>query len=125
SAAPDHWDVVEGQGSLFHPSFSGVTLGLLHGSQPDAMVLCLEPDRPHMRGLPGFVGPDVGACLSLYVTCARVTNPEARFVGIAANTKAMAEREAQQRLRALEEEFGLPAVDPVRTGVAAIVDRLT
>ena len=51
---PDHWDVIEGQGSLFHASYAGVTLALIHGAQPDALVVCHEPTRPHMRGLPGY-----------------------------------------------------------------------
>src|SRR5947208_1671313 len=49
---PDHWDLIEGQGSLFHPSYAGVTLGLIHGSQPDVLVLCHEPTRKHLRGFP-------------------------------------------------------------------------
>ena len=55
----DHWDLIEGQGSLFHPSFSGVTLALIHGGAPDALVLCHEPTRTHMRGLPGYALPSL------------------------------------------------------------------
>jgi uncharacterized NAD-dependent epimerase/dehydratase family protein len=58
---PDHWDLIEGQGSLFHPSFAGVTTGLIHGSQPDALVLCHEPTRTHMRGLPHYGLPSLEA----------------------------------------------------------------
>ena len=54
----DHWDLIEGQGSLFHPSYSGVTLALVHGGQPDALMLCHEPTRAHMRGLPGYCAAD-------------------------------------------------------------------
>jgi len=57
------WDLIEGQGSLFHPSFAGVSLGLLHGSQPDAIVLCHEAGRPHVRGIAGRCLPSLGDCL--------------------------------------------------------------
>ena len=50
----DHWDIIEGQGSLFHVSYSGVTMALIHGGQPDHIILCHEPTRTHMRGLPDF-----------------------------------------------------------------------
>ena len=121
---PEHWDLVEGQGSLFHASFAGVSMGLLHGSQADALVLCHEPGRPHMRGLPGYPLPDIAECMALNERCARLTNPDARFVGIACNTSTMDEAEAHRVLADLEEAHGLPAVDPVRTGVGPIVDRL-
>src|SRR3546814_19713217 len=60
----DHWDLIEGQGSLFHASYAGVSLGLLHGAQADALVLFHEPTRPHMRGLPDFKLPDLRACMA-------------------------------------------------------------
>ena len=122
--AEDHWDVIEGQGSLLHPSFAGVSLGLLHGSQPDAMILCLVPGRLHMRGLPHVPSPDPFVCLRLNEELARCTNPNARVVGISANTRDLSPGEAESVLGELEEAFGLPTVDPVRTGVSRLVDGL-
>lgn len=121
---PDHWDLIEGQGSLFHASYAGVSLGLLHGAQADALVLCHEPGRPHMRGLPHYKLPEIDECIALNERCARLTNPDARVVGIACNTSALSEEEMRRVLGELSDRFGMPAVDPVRTGVAAIVDRL-
>ena len=121
---PDHWDVVEGQGSLFHASFAGVSTGLLHGSQPDALVLCHEPTRAHMRGLPDFSLPDLKACLARNEATAQLTNPDARCVGIAVNTHAMTAADARAYLDKTAREMGLPAVDPVRDGVAPLVDVL-
>ena len=122
--APDHWDLIEGQGSLFHPSFAGVTLGLIHGAQPDALVLCHEPSRPHMRGLPDRPLPAIGPCIAQCLEAARLTNPEARCVGISINSRALEEDAALELLAATAAEHGVPCVDPVRTGVAAIADRL-
>lgn len=118
------WDLIEGQGSLFHPSFAGVSLGLLHGAQPDALVLCHEPTRTHMRGLPHYPQPDLEACLQSNLAAAQLTNPQARFVGIALNTAALDETGAQAACAALESRFGLPCQDPVRMGCERIIDRL-
>lgn len=121
---PDHWDIIEGQGSLFHPSFAGVSMGLLHGSQADALVLCHEPTRTHMRGLPHYPLPDLKECMDLNLVAAKLTNPDAEFVGISVNTSGLGTEEGDAYLKKLEKEFGLPAVDAFRTGVKPIVDRL-
>ncbi|MEM7281407.1 MAG: N-acetyltransferase DgcN [Pseudomonadota bacterium] len=118
----DHWDIVEGQGSLFHPSFAGVSLGLLHGAQPDALVLCHEPTRTHLRGLPHYPIPDITRCMEANLSAAQLTNPDARFVGACVNTSAMDQSAGSDFLQTLSDRIGLPAVDPVRDGVAAIVD---
>ena len=120
----DGWDVIEGQGSLFHPSFAGVSLGLLHGAQPDALVLCHEPGRPHIRGLPGRPVPDLRECLARNLEAARLTSPEVRAVGICLNTSGVA-RDAALRLCAeTGERMQLPCTDPIAFGVEAITDRL-
>jgi len=124
SADPDHWDLIEGQGSLFHPSFAGVTLALIHGGQPDALVLCHEPTRTHMRGLPGYALPSLEEVAELSLACARRVNPDVRVVGVSVNT---AEMEADAALRHLEEterRMGLPSVDPFRQGAGRLVDAL-
>ncbi|SMF38239.1 Uncharacterized conserved protein, NAD-dependent epimerase/dehydratase family [Tistlia consotensis] len=120
----DHWDLVEGQGSLFHASFAGVTIGLIHGAQPDALVLCHEPTRKHMRGLPDYQLPPLGLCMERNLEAARLTNPKARFVGIAINTSGLKPDAAETYLETVSKEYDLPAVDPVRHGVGAIVDNL-
>jgi uncharacterized NAD-dependent epimerase/dehydratase family protein len=121
---PDHWDVIEGQGSLFHPSFAGVSLGLLHGAQPDVLVMCHEPNRAHMRGVPGYPLPSLEVCIAANEAAARLTNPDATCVGISINTAILTEADAGRLLREAEDRLGLPCVDAVRTGVAPIVDRI-
>lgn len=120
----DHWDLIEGQGSLFHPSFAGVSMGLLHGAQPDALVLCHEPTRTHMRGLPEYPLPSLEDCIEMNLSAARLTNPQARFVGVSINTAALDDAESRQILADTEARLGLPCVDPVRTGVDAIITNL-
>lgn len=122
--APDHWDVIEGQGSLFHPAFAGVSLGLLHGAQPDILVLCHEPTRRHMRGLPEQKLPSIADCIELNLRCAALTNPGVRLVGLSINTAFLPPAERAGYLERVAAEFRLPAVDPLTTGVGPIVDRL-
>ena len=124
AAAADHWDLIEGQGSLFHPSFAGVSLGLLHGAQPDAFVVCHEPTRTHMRGVKHPL-PSIQEVIDLTIACGRLTNPAIRPVGIAVNTKALGDAEARACLHKLAADHELPATDPVRYGVSSIVDRLS
>jgi uncharacterized NAD-dependent epimerase/dehydratase family protein len=121
---PDHWDLIEGQGSLYHASFAGVSLGLLHGAQPDAIVLCHEPGRPHMRGLPHFPLPNMRECIDTNLAAGRLTNPGVRCVGISLNTANLATDEAARIIGETEEALGLPCVDPLVTGVGPIVDHL-
>ncbi|SFT40013.1 Uncharacterized conserved protein, NAD-dependent epimerase/dehydratase family [Kosakonia arachidis] len=119
----DHWDVIEGQGSLFHPSFAGVTTGLIHGAQPDALVLCHEPTRTHMRGV-DYPVPDILDCMALNLKMAQLTNPKAKFIGISVNTSALDKTEAIALMSSLQQRTGLPVVDPFRQGVGALVDAL-
>jgi uncharacterized NAD-dependent epimerase/dehydratase family protein len=118
------WDLIEGQGSLFHPSFAGVSLGLLHGAQPDALILCHEPGREHMRGVPGRALPALADCLQENLHTAHVTNPDVKAIGIALNTSRLAEREAHEACDRASRELGLPCQDPIRHGVGRLVDRL-
>ena len=118
------WDVIEGQGSLFHPSYAGVSLGLLHGAQPDAIVLCHEPGRAHMRGIPGRALPDLRACLAANLKAARLTNPGVVPVGVALNTSTLEPEQRRRVLERTEAELQLPCVDPVVTGVDPVLDRL-
>jgi uncharacterized NAD-dependent epimerase/dehydratase family protein len=119
------WDLIEGQGSLFHPSFAGVSLGLLHGAQPDAIVLCHEIGREHIRGLPGRPMPDLAECLAENLRVAKVTSPNAQAVGVALNTSCLSTQEAQRTCDAISRQLQLPCSDPMRGGVGSIVDQLT
>ena len=118
------WDLIEGQGSLFHPSFAGVSTGLLHGAQPDALVLCHDPMRRTMRGLPHYQPPRLDDCLEANLRAARLTNPQVRAVGIALNTAAMDAAQAADLCARTADMFGLPCSDPYRMGVDAMVDLL-
>lgn len=121
---PDHWDLIEGQGSLFHASFSGVTMALIHGGQPDALILSHEPTRTHMRGLPDYALPSLETLRDTALPLARIVNPACEVVGISVNTKALGEDEAQAYLEATEKRMGIPAVDPFRHGAGRLVDAL-
>jgi uncharacterized NAD-dependent epimerase/dehydratase family protein len=121
---PDHWDHIEGQGSLFHVSFSGVTMALIHGGQPDALILAHEPTRTHMRGLPDYELPSLEALRDMAVPLARIANPDCQAVGISINTKALGDDEAARLCEEIEGRMGLPTVDPFRHGAGRLVDAL-
>jgi D-glutamate N-acetyltransferase len=120
----DHWDLIEGQGSLFHVSYSGVTMALIHGGQPDALILCHEPTREHMRGLPDYQQPSLAELRDVALPLAQVGNPECKVVGISVNTQHLSEEEAEAYLKQVEAEMGLPTVDPFRQGAGRLVDAL-
>ena len=120
----DHWDHIEGQGSLFHVSYSGVTMALIHGGQPDALVLAHEPTRTHMRGLPGYQQPSLQALRDMALSLAVVANPDCKVIGISVNTQHMGEDEAKAYLADVEAEMGLPTTDPFRFGAEKLVDAL-
>ena len=121
---PNHWDVVEGQGSLFHASFAGVSLGLLHGSQPDALIMCHVAERAHMRGLPDYKLPAIKDCIAVNEKMGQLTNPNCKVVGISVNTSMFNDADALNYLSGLEAKTGLPAVDAFRHGAAKLVDAL-
>lgn len=121
---PDHWDVIEGQGSLFHPSYAGVSLGLLHGAQADAIVVCHQAGRESVSGIAGYPLPSLKECIALNLQMGRRTSPDIKCVGIGMNTSSLNDDEAMDYLKRTEDETGLPCADPVRTGVAAIVKNL-
>jgi uncharacterized NAD-dependent epimerase/dehydratase family protein len=124
AAAPGHWDIIEGQGSLFHPAYAGVTLGLLHGSQPDALVLCHDATRTAIDGLETFPTPSLAEAIALNLRLASLTNPAVRMAGVCVNTSRLTPQAASDYLRDTQAALNLPCCDPVRTGVAAIVDGL-
>lgn len=121
---PDHWDLIEGQGSLFHVSYSGVTMALIHGGQPDALILCHEPTRTHMRGLPDYDLPTIQELADTALNLAKIANPACRIIGISINTQHMKEDEAMAYLSSVEREMLRPTVDPFRQGAARLVDAL-
>jgi uncharacterized NAD-dependent epimerase/dehydratase family protein len=121
-AAPDHWDVIEGQGSLFHPAYAGVTLALVHGSQPDVLILCHDPSRRHLHAFPDFPIPDLRTAAERYLEAARLTNADAILGGVSLNTSML---DGTQRARVIAETaeyVGVPCFDPLQTPLKATLD---
>jgi uncharacterized NAD-dependent epimerase/dehydratase family protein len=118
NAAPHHWDVVEGQGSLFHPAYAGVSLGLLHGSQPDVLVLCHEPGRANLLGYPEFPTPSLADAIALHLKMGSLTNPAIRCAGVSFNTSTLLPAEADALMERAARAIGLPVADPMRGGAA-------
>jgi len=122
--SPDHWDIIEGQGSLFSPAFAGVSLGLLHGAQPDILVLCHEAGRKSIKGLAHQPLPDIGDCIDANLRAARLTNPEVRLGGIALNSRLITPEDSTEYCARLTKEFSVPCFDPLIDGPKAFVDSL-
>lgn len=119
-----HWDIIEGQGSLFHPAYAGVSLGLLHGAQADVIIVCHEAGRSQMDMMEGYPVPDFDTLIETNLKLGGLTNPNIRLGGIALNTSSMEEAQALEEIARYQKQYGVPVVDPVRTGVTAIVDAL-
>jgi uncharacterized NAD-dependent epimerase/dehydratase family protein len=123
--APEgHWDVIEGQGSLYHPAYAAVTLGLLHGSQPDAIVLCHDPLRTTIDEYPDYPIPDLQDAIDYYLAAGRLTNRAIRCVGLSINSSGLNDADWSAYRSRVSAQLGLPVCDPLRGGLAAIADRL-
>ena len=122
-AAPDHLDVIEGQGSLFHPAYAPVTLGLLHGSQPDLFVVCHDPARTQILGVSGYQLPSIEQVIAHTVALGRLTNPAIRCCGVSLNTSALAADAAEAVIAETARRLDLPVADPMRgIGLEQLLD---
>jgi uncharacterized NAD-dependent epimerase/dehydratase family protein len=121
-AEPAHWDVIEGQGSLHHPAYAGVSLALLHGSQPDVIVVCHEPGRERVLGHPDYAVPSLHDTIELALWLGARTSPRIRCAGVSLNTAKLDAEAARRVIAAESERLGLPVADPMRGGDA--FDRL-
>ena len=121
---PDHWDVIEGQGALFHPAYAGVTLGLLHGSQPDFLVLCHDPTRQTIEYRPDFPIPPLDEAVRQYLTAARITNRNVRLAGVSINSSSLNDAAWAAYQAEVGQLLGVPVCDPLRGGMDPIVSVL-
>jgi uncharacterized NAD-dependent epimerase/dehydratase family protein len=121
---PGHWDVIEGQGSLFHPAYAAVTLGLLHGSQPDAIVLCHAPERVTIEEYPDYPIPPLPEVIDAYLHAGRLTNRSVRCIGLSINSSSLDDSAWADYRARLERELALPVCDPMRGGVGPLAAAL-
>jgi uncharacterized NAD-dependent epimerase/dehydratase family protein len=99
-------------------------MALIHGGQPDALVLAHEPTREHMRGLPEYQQPSLPELRDVALTLARVVNPACKVIGVSVNTQHMSDADARTYLAEVEAEMGLPTTDPFRYGAERLVNAL-
>jgi len=120
----EHWDVIEGQGSILHPAYAGVSLALLHGSQPDVFVVCHDPSRTRLLGDEDFAVPSVDEIIDLTIRLGSRTNSKIRCGGISLNTFALNQADAAALCEAESGRLNLPVCDPIRGGPAfdALID---
>ncbi|WP_036195219.1 DUF1611 domain-containing protein [Maribacter antarcticus] len=121
---PGHWDIIEGQGSIFHPGYGAVSMGLLVGSQPDAFVVCHEANRKHMMGWDNFPLPTIRELIERTIQIGKLTNKEIRCVGVSVNTAQLTPEERKKYLDNLSQKIGLPCVDSLKNGTKKIIDYL-
>jgi len=114
--------VIEGQGSILHPAYAGVSLALLHGSQPDVFVVCHDPSRSRLLGDEEFAVPSVEEIIELTIALGRRTNAAIRCGGVSLNTSILSGAEAADLCAAETSRLGFPVADPIRGGEA--FDRL-
>ena len=123
-AAAEHWDVIEGQGSLFHPSYAGVTVGLVHGSQPDVLILCHDPTLTHIKTCPGFALPPLRIAAQRYLELAALTNGGVRLAGVSLNTSRLDAAARARVIASTEAEMGVPCFDPMQSPLERVVERI-
>lgn len=119
--ADDHWDIIEGQGAIFHPGYAAVTHGLLIGSQPDVFVVCHEAHRDVVSGWPHIPLPTIGEVIERTEAIGRLTSPAIRCVGISVNTSHLSDEERAGYLQSLSDRYGLPCVDPMAEGTMELL----
>lgn len=117
-AASGHWDVIEGQGSLFHPAYAAVSLALLHGSQPDVIVVCHQPGRAHMLGYLQYPVPSIEDTIALALQLGARTQPGIRCAGVSLNTAHLEPAEAERLIASESSRLGCAVADPMRGGAA-------
>lgn len=120
----DHWDVIEGQGSLFHPAYAAVTLGLIHGSQPDVMVLCHAAGRTHIDEFTDYSIPGLRESIARYEEAAQLTSPGARCIAVSLNTYDLNDADREEALKESRKASGLPAFDPMVSTPAQLMELL-
>lgn len=121
-----HFDIIEGQGSLLHPSYAGVSLGILHGAQPDYLILCHDPSRTHIRHLKHIKSPSIEETITQNLDAVKVTNKNAKFIGICLNLSHISDINEQLKIKSdIENKYNLPVCDPIKDGTAIIIDQIT
>ncbi len=116
--------LVEGQGSLLHPGFSSVTLGLVHGSCPDSFVLCHQITRREISNIREVPIPSLDEVMRPYIDIVRPFKPNAKLVGVSFNSVGVSDEEAKAAIADAEKLLGVPATDPIRYGAEKLVEAM-